>query len=155
MKTPYPRTATRIGRLLAIGLMVLAGLGLAATPATSPVGLWKTVSDETGRPSGIVEIVETGGVYSGRIVKLLEKDPDTVCSKCTDARKDQKVVGMVFLTGLKADGDEFNGGEILDPAKGTVYRAKMKLLDGGTKLEVRGFIGFSLLGRSQTWIREP
>ena len=142
-------------RRLGVCLALLANLALAATPAGSPVGLWRTVSDETGKPTGIVEIVEAGGVYSGRIVKLLEKDPDTVCSKCTDARKDQKVVGMVFLSGLRADGDEFTGGEILDPAKGTVYRAKMKLLDGGTKLEVRGFIGFSLLGRSQTWIREP
>jgi uncharacterized protein (DUF2147 family) len=135
------------------GLVCLTAL--AHADAGSPVGTWKTISDETGKPGAIVEISEKDGVYSGRIVKLLEKSPDTVCDKCTDARKDQPVVGMVFLSGLKADGDQYTGGEILDPKNGKIYRARMKLIDGGARLEVRGFIGFALLGRTQTWLREP
>ncbi len=142
------QAAALLGVLLALAVP-------ASADNSSPVGTWKTISDETGRASGIVEITEKNGEYSGHIVRLLEKDPDSVCSKCTDARKDQPLVGMVFLSGLKADGDEYTGGEILDPAKGRIYRARMKLVEGGTKLEVRGFIGFSLLGRTQTWIRQP
>jgi len=138
-----------------LGLLVMLAQAPAHADNASPVGRWKTISDETGKPSGIVEISEKNGEYSGRIVKLLEKDPDSVCSKCTDARKDQPLVGMVFLSGLKADGGEYTGGEILDPAKGKIYRAKMRLIEDGARLEVRGFIGFSLLGRTQTWIREP
>jgi uncharacterized protein (DUF2147 family) len=141
--------------IAALGVLLALGQLPASADNSSPVGTWKTISDETGRASGIVEISERNGEYSGRIVKLLEKDPDSVCSKCSDARKDQPLVGMVFLSGLKADGGEYTGGEILDPAKGRIYRAKMKLIEGGAKLEVRGFIGFSLLGRTQTWIREP
>lgn len=142
------QAAALLGVLLALAVP-------ASADNSSPVGTWTTISDETGRASGIVAITEKNGEYSGHIVRLLEKDPDSVCSKCTDARKDQPLVGMVFLSGLKADGDEYTGGEILDPAKGRIYRARMKLVEGGTKLEVRGFIGFSLLGRTQTWIRQP
>lgn len=141
--------------LILLGALALARLASAGSDPASPVGLWRTISDKTGKPAAIVEISEKNGEYVGRIVKLLEKDPDSVCDKCTDARKGQPIVGMVFLSGLKADGDEYTGGEILDPAEGKVYRAKMRLAEGGTRLLVRGFIGFSLLGRTQTWQREP
>ena len=144
----------KLVKLAPLALLIALTGSAAGADNTSPVGMWKTISDETGKPSGIVEISEKNGEYSGRIVKLLEKDPDSVCSKCTDARKDQPLIGMVFLSGLHADGGEFTGGEILDPAKGSIYRARMKLVENGSKLEVRGFIGFALLGRTQTWIRE-
>lgn len=139
------------GALVAASLACLAAGAHAA--ADSPVGSWTTVSDETGRANGVVEITEQDGVYSGRIVKLLEKPQDAVCEACTDARKGQPLIGMVFLTGLKADGDHYSGGEILDPKNGKVYSARMKLIDNGAKLEVRGFIGFALIGRTQTWLR--
>jgi uncharacterized protein (DUF2147 family) len=138
-----------------MALLALTAAGMAALAGSdSPVGLWKTISDTTGRPAAIVEISESHGTFQGRIVQLLEKDPAAVCDKCNDARKDQPVVGMVFLSGLKPDDGEFSGGEILDPANGKVYRARMKLVDGGSKLDVRGYIGISLLGRTQTWLRE-
>ena len=120
---------------------------------SSPAGLWQTISDSSGKPAALVEIFESGGRFHGRIVQLLEDDPGSVCTQCTDARKNQPLVGMVFLTGLRADGDEFTGGDILDPEDGRVYRAKIKLIDGGDKLKVRGFLGFSLLGRTQIWLR--
>ena len=103
--------------------------------------------------TAIVEIFDSGGRFHGRIVRLLEDDPGSVCTQCTGARKGEPLVGMVFLTGLSADGDEFTGGEILDPDDGRTYRARIKLTDGGDKLKVRGFLGLSLFGRTQTWLR--
>jgi uncharacterized protein (DUF2147 family) len=76
-----------------------------------------------------------------------------VCEKCPGERKGQKIVGMEILRGIRPDGNEWGGGEILDPNNGKTYKAKMRLEDDGKKLVVRGFIGFSMLGRSQTWHR--
>ena len=123
--------------------------------ALSPVGRWQTISDSSGKPAAVVEIFESAGRFHGRIIQLLEDDPASVCTLCTDARKGQPVVGMVFLTGLRADGDEFTGGDILDPDDGRVYRAKIQLIEGGDKLKVRGFLGLSLFGRTQIWLRSP
>lgn len=135
---------------------------LAATAAladtSTPAGLWRTIDDKTGKERSLVRITETNGVYEGKVEKLLNRqpddDPDNLCRKCEGERKDKPVIGMTILWNLEREGDQYTGGEILDPKNGKIYRAKMKLLDGGRKLEVRGFIGISLLGRSQTWIRE-
>lgn len=105
-----------------------------------------------------VRIVDAGGALEGKVEKLLNRqpddDPDRLCRACAGERKDQPVEGMTILWGLKQDGDQWTGGEILDPKNGKIYRCRMKLIDGGRKLEVRGFIGVSLLGRTQTWLRE-
>jgi uncharacterized protein (DUF2147 family) len=86
---------------------------------------------------------------------LLSTDTgEAVCDKCTDERKGQKIIGMTIVKGIKQKGDAYEGGEILDPDNGKTYRCKMKVLESGKKLEVRGFIGISLFGRSQTWLRE-
>jgi uncharacterized protein (DUF2147 family) len=147
-------------RICGAGLVSCALLGLAAGVAaaadTSPVGLWRTVDDKTGNPRAIVRVYEEKGKYFGRIEKSLNPArAGRRCDKCTDERKDQPVVGMVIVRGLSREGDEYSGGDILDPDNGKIYRCKMRLADGGGKLVVRGFIGFSLLGRSQTWTREP
>ena len=60
---------------------------------------------------------------------------------------------MKILRRLRWDGEQYSGGEILDPDDGKVYRCSMRLVDGGRKLEVRGFVGIPLLGRTQTWLR--
>ncbi|GAB3548067.1 DUF2147 domain-containing protein [Noviherbaspirillum agri] len=122
----------------------------------SPVGLWKTIDDETGKPKSLVRIVEANGEYRGKIEKLFREageDPNPKCDKCEDARKDQPILGMTIITGMKKDGSEFNGGQILDPANGKVYKSKMSVGEGGKKLDVRGYIGVPMLGRTQTWIR--
>jgi uncharacterized protein (DUF2147 family) len=123
----------------------------------SPAGLWRTVDDKTGKDRSIVRILDKGGVFEGKVERVLNPEPDEdgFCHECKGERRDKPVVGLTILWGLKKDGDQFTGGEILDPKNGKVYRARMKLLDGGRQLEVRGFIGISLLGRSQTWQREP
>ena len=139
--------------------LVLAGTALAAAAqSASPAGAWKTIDDATKKEKSVVRIVDNGGVYSGRIEKLVESTmaPDAVCKECTDDRKDKPVVGLLIVRNMKQSADDksvFEGGDILDPANGKVYKAKMKLIDNGAKLEVRGFVGISLLGRTQTWIR--
>ena len=137
-------------------VLFLAAVPLGAAEL-SPAGLWKTIDDHTGQPKGLVRIREVNGQYEGKIEKIFPKpgdDPAPKCDQCDGARRNQPVLGMTFLWGLIKQGDEYQGGKILDPENGKIYRAKMKLTDGGKKLEVRGFIGFSLLGRSQTWLRE-
>jgi uncharacterized protein (DUF2147 family) len=128
-----------------------------ATPAPmTPVGLWDTISDTDGRPTGLVEIQEVNGEYVGIVRGILvpASHEDSICTKCSGERKDQPVVGMEILRHMRPDGtNEWSGGEILDPENGKTYRAKMKLSDDGRTLTVRGYLGVSLFGRSQKWVR--
>ncbi len=143
---------------LALTLIVLALPPFAVHGADlSPVGLWKTIDDHTGKPRGLLRVTQVGQEYQAKVEKIFPKpgeDPNPRCEKCQGTRHDQPVVGMTILWGLKKKGDEYQGGEILDPENGKIYRVKMKLEDGGRTLHVRGFIGFSLLGRTQIWLRE-
>ena len=128
----------------------------AATSETSPAGYWRTIDDETGRPKSIVEITETDGELRGKVMKLLDRegqDPNPTCDECPGERKGQPIKGMTILWGLAPEGDEWTGGTILDPKSGDTYDATVKLEDGGEKLNVRGYIGFSMLGRTQVWER--
>jgi uncharacterized protein (DUF2147 family) len=123
---------------------------------TSPVGLWKTIDDDGKTAKSLVRISEQGGALVGNIEKLLDpKDPgDAKCDKCTDDRKNQPVLGLQIIRGVKPDGEGVWGhGEILDPNNGKTYRTRLKPVDGGKKLEVRGYIGAPLFGRTQTWVR--
>ncbi len=143
-----------IGTALALG----CGLNAFAGPGDSPAGLWKPIDDKPKQPRSLFGIVEKDGVFEGRVEQLLNRqpddDPEGLCRKCPGERKDKPIVGMSILWGLKRDGDAFKGGEILDPKNGKTYSCKMTLVDGGQKLDVRGFIGVSLIGRTQTWLRE-
>ncbi len=123
---------------------------------SSPVGLWKTIDDATGKPRSLIRISDKNGELLATIEKgLLPSDsPNDVCDQCAGERKDKPLIGMVIMDGMKAKGYTFEGGHILDPDNGEIYNCKIKLDSTGKKLEVRGFIGISLLGRSQTWVRE-
>lgn len=126
---------------------------LAFAQAT-PVGLWKTIDDDGKTAKSLVRISEQGGTLVGSIDKLLDpKDgTDAKCDKCKDDRKDQPVVGLQIIRGVKPDGDGiWAHGEILDPNNGKTYRTRLKPVDGGKKLEMRGYIG--PFYRTQTWIR--
>ena len=129
-----------------------------AFAAESPAGRWQTIDDETGKPKSIVEIQEAAdGTLTGKVAQILQSDhgPNPVCRACEGERKDQPITGMTILWGLKPDGERvWSGGTILDPAKGKTYRAKVTLLEGGEKLEMRGYIGIEALGRTQTWVRQ-
>ena len=127
---------------------------LSAQTMDTIAGTWKTYDDETNQPAAIVQISEKNGVFSGVIMKLLDTSGPSTCEKCTDFRKGKPVLGMEILSGLKKNGDNFSGGQILDPDDGEIYRAEMKLKDQGSKLDLRAYVGIPLLGRTQTWIRE-
>ena len=152
----FPLRALAAPALAAAALMLVSP-ALRAQAADSPVGLWKNIDDETHKAKALIRITEKDGVISGRIEKILTDKPDAVCDKCTDERKDQPVQGMTIVRGIRRNADEpglFDGGRILDPNNGKEYRSQMRLVEGGRKLEVRGYIGAPLFGRTQTWIRE-
>jgi uncharacterized protein (DUF2147 family) len=137
--------------------LALAGVSLAAAAQSTPAGLWKTIDDDGRTEKSLVRITDTGGVLSARIEKVFDPTKqDARCEKCGDERKDQPVLGMTIVKGVKASADDaglWDGGEILDPNNGKTYKVRMKPVDGGRRLEVRGYIGAPLLGRTQTWIR--
>jgi uncharacterized protein (DUF2147 family) len=131
-------------------------LALAAGSAfaqMSPVGLWRNIDDHTGEAKAEIRIVDNGGVLSGRIEKTLKKDAKPTCEPCTDDRKDQPIAGLEIIRGArKAEGrDVWEDGRILDPENGKEYKLRLAPIDGGQKLQVRGYIGPFF--RTQTWVR--
>lgn len=119
----------------------------------TPAGLWKTFDDK-GNATGYIRISENQDIYSGVIEKGLPSDKeDKFCTLCKDERKDKKLIGMTVIKNVKAKGDTYEGSEILDPFSGNTYRVKLTLKEAGKKMEVRGFIGISLFGRTQIWER--
>ena len=146
-------------RALPFALALAAMLSLPAAWAddTSPVGLWKNIDDVSGKPKALIRISDNKGELEGRIEKLFrpaDQDQNPKCDRCEGVNKDQPVIGMVFMSGLKKSGDEYTGGQILDPDNGKVYKSKLTLVDGGKKVNVRGYIGMPMLGRSQVWVRQ-
>ncbi|MEI7037106.1 DUF2147 domain-containing protein [Fulvimonas yonginensis] len=138
----------------AAGLMLASAAAFAADD--TPVGTWKTIDDTTGKPKSIVQITEQNGELQGKVLQVLQSDegPHPLCRKCEGERKDQPVEGMVIMWGVHRDGDVWDGGRILDPHNGKTYKVKLSMLDNGNKLDVHGYIGFALLGRSQVWERQ-
>jgi len=138
----------------ALFTLLLASAASAAEP--SVVGRWQTIDDETGKPKAIIVIQEENGKLSGKIERLFrapEEEQDPRCDKCSGPLGGKPIIGMVILRDLEKDGDEWTGGTILDPANGKTYSCKVELEDGGKKLKVRGYLGISLLGRTQHWVR--
>ncbi|NPT59501.1 DUF2147 domain-containing protein [Paraburkholderia elongata] len=149
--------ALRTAKHAALAGVLLASAVTAMAQADSPIGTWQTIDDSTGQPKALVQIAQdSSGSLNGKVIKGLGANdkPDRRCTECTDARKDQLILGMTIINDMKKDGDGWDQGQILDPENGKVYKCKMHLEDGGNKLVVRGYIGVSLLGRSQTWIRQ-
>jgi len=130
-------------------------LSLQAFAQNTPVGLWKTIDDDGKTEKSLVRITDAGGVLSGKIEKIFDATKqDSKCDQCTDERKDKPVLGMVILRNLKQDADDkeaWAGGEILDPNNGKTYRARLKPLEGGKLLQMRGYLG--PFYRTQVWQR--
>lgn len=147
-----------LGVLVSIALTLgTIGDGVFAQVNT-PIGLWETIDDESNEPESYVRIWMDNGELFGKVEKLIRKPgehSDPKCIKCAGDKKDQPILGMTILSGLRQEGDVWTGGHILDPDNGKVYKCRIKVEEGGRKLEVRGYIGFSLIGRSQTWHRVP
>ena len=141
-------------KTLIAGLLLAAAVG--AMAQATPAGLWKTIDDSTKAEKSLVRITDSGGVYTGKVEKILTEKTDGKCDECTDDRKGQPMLGMTILRDIKQDPSDkaqWIGGDILDPNNGKVYKVRIKPVDGGKKLEVRGYIGTPMLGRTQTWIR--
>jgi len=152
--------ARRLRSAAVAGIVALACCrpGDAQSPkANTPVGRWETVDDVTGKVNSVVRIWEGNGKLYGRIEKLIDgdpKDPDPRCVRCSGSLKDQRLIGLRILWDLTPEGDRWIGGDILDPDTGRIYRCSIALEDGGKKLKVRGFVGFSMFGRTEHWLRD-
>ena len=144
-----------IATAMALGLSMSVNVALAQN--SSPVGVWKTIDDETRQERSTVRISDVGGVLVGNIENINDPAKQTaVCEECSDDRKGQPILGMTIIRNVKkssGDTELWDGGDILDPANGKVYKVRLRPVEGGRKLEVRGFIGMPLLGRTQTWVR--
>jgi uncharacterized protein (DUF2147 family) len=116
-------------------------------------GNWVTIDDETGVEKSIIKLYIENDTLYGRIeTLLLEEDQDQLCTNCTGSELNQPIEGLIILKGLTRDGEQWTGGTILDPANGKEYQCRLTL-EGDSELNVRGFIGFSFIGRTQRWKR--
>lgn len=136
--------------MLTIGVFFLT---LGSIHSQSVIGKWKTIDDETGEAKSIVEVYEKSGLVYGKVVEILRVNhKKDVCSKCEGTEKNKPILGMIIINGLKKDGDEYNGGIILDPTNGKKYKCYITL-DSADKLKIRGYVGVSIMGRTQYWTR--
>lgn len=132
--------------------MLVGSIGQARF-AQSVMGKWKTIDDETGQAKSVVEIYEEDGNIYGKIITIFDKAKENdVCKKCEGDKKNKPLKGMVILEGARKDGSSWEGGTILDPTKGKIYKCTLSL-ENKDKLKLRGFVGISLLGRTQYWER--
>jgi len=164
LKALLDRSGLRVTAVVAVGVLAgaLAGTlvsrasALANEPPT-PVGLWKTFDDRTGKPRALVRITDQDGELVGVVEDVLPvpgQPDDPVCVACTGDRKDRPITGMEILWGLSPRGDNWSGGTILDPESGKTYRLEAEVIDQGRRLKLRGFLGLSLFGRTQYWQRQ-
>jgi uncharacterized protein (DUF2147 family) len=146
--------------LVVMSAIIMLGAAGASLRAAEPfaVGLWEQVDEKSGKPESWFKITERNGAYEGNIVKIFFKpgeDENWVCDKCEGAERGKPVLGLALIKGMQRNGSSYENGTIMDPRDGAVYRALMKLSPDGQKLEVRGYLGISLFGRSQVWNRLP
>ena len=146
--------------LVVMSAIIMLGAAGASLRAAEPsaVGLWEQVDEKSGKPESWFKITERNGAYEGNIVKIFFKpgeDENWVCDKCEGAERGKPVLGLALIKGMQRNGSSYESGTIMDPRDGAVYRALMKLSPDGQKLEVRGYLGISLFGRSQVWNRLP
>lgn len=133
--------------------LLLCITAMTSMQSQSVIGKWKTIDDATGEAKSIVEVFSKSGKIYAKVVDIL--DPATknnLCKQCSGEDKNKPIIGLTIIKGLSKDGSEYNSGEILDPKNGKLYKCALTL-ESKDKLKVRGYIGFSLLGRTQYWHR--
>lgn len=123
------------------------------TTAQTITGQWETYDDKTNEKKAVIEIYQTKGLYFAKIVEKFVGEKNSVCDNCEGEKKGQPIIGLVVIEDIKKDGDEFSGGTILDPESGKTYKCYLELVEDN-KLKVRGYLGFSVFGRTQYWMRK-
>lgn len=144
-----------VKKLCLLVAVAFVSSGVFAGTTDSAAGTWTTISDKDGKPRGVVKIIERSGRLQGRIIKTYPRPGDAgICRKCPGKLKGKPIKGLRIVWGMKKNGPlTWSSGKILDPKSGKIYRCKMTLDKSGKKLYVRGYVGVSLFGRTQTWIR--
>ncbi|ATO18564.1 signal peptidase [Acinetobacter sp. LoGeW2-3] len=143
-----------------IAMMLMGACMTVSAFAQDLTGTWQQIDDKTGSPKAIIEIrKETNGTFVGKIVKVTPRPgytPQKSCNNCPAPYTNQPILGMDVLTGLKhVEGtNNYEKGRVIDPLAGKIYDAKVRLNASGKRLTLRGYVGVSALGRSQTWIRQ-
>jgi uncharacterized protein (DUF2147 family) len=136
--------------------LLIVSLSVSAQAIDPALGVWKTIDEKTNQPSSLIRLEERNGELIGTVIELIPTPGETLithCRLCKSERKDKPIVGMVIMNGLKKEKTgHWSGGEILDPEEGDIYKVKIATEDGKT-LRVRGYIGISLIGRTQVWVR--
>ena len=145
-----------LNRLFFSGYLLVVSLSVSAQSVDPALGVWKTIDEKTNQPSSLIRLEEKNGELIGTVIELIPTSGEpliTHCRLCKGERKDKPIVGMVIMNGLKKEkAGYWSGGEILDPEEGDIYKVKIATDDGKT-LKVRGYIGISLIGRTQVWVR--
>jgi len=152
MPLPSGLKPTTMNRIFAIITFLFSFAVSSAQSHATVLGKWKTIDDNNGKPLSVVEVYEVKGKIYGRVIEIFDKKNNRKCEKCDGEDRNKPILGLIVIKGLTKDGDEYGNGKILDPKFGKLYRCTISL-ESKDRLKVRGFIGISLIGRTQVWER--